>query len=82
MASTEKVSLSLDVGSLVLARRAAELEQTNLSAYISRLVHRHAWESERPTLTSEQQARADADLAALDEREEHGRGAGGQRATG
>lgn len=82
MASTEKVSLSLDVGALVLGRRAAELEGTNLSAYVSRLLHRHAWESERPTLTAEQQNQADARQAELDEREENHWGAGGQRAAG
>lgn len=82
MASTEKVSLSLDAGALVLGRRAAELEHSNLSAYVSRLLLRHAWESERPVLTPDEQARADALLVEQDEREEGQWGAGGQRAAG
>ncbi len=69
MASTEKVSLSLDMGSLLLARRAAEIEGLSLSAWISRLVRQHAWASQRPSLTPQQQAQADERTAALDEQE-------------
>lgn len=54
MATTEKISLSLDTGAVLLARRAAEIDGLSLSA--SRLVRWHAWESERPRLTAEQQA--------------------------
>jgi len=69
MASTEKISLSLDSGSLLLARRAAEIEGVSLSAWLSRLVRRHAWESERPRLRGDEQARVDEHVAELDERE-------------
>jgi len=69
MATTEKVSLSLDIGSLLLARRAAEIEGVSLSAWFSRLVRRHAWESERPRLTPQEQATADERAAELDEHE-------------
>lgn len=82
MASTEKVSLSLEAAALVLGRRAAELEGTNLSAYVSRLLLRHAWESERPALTPEEQARHDALIVEQDELEENDRGASGHRAAG
>lgn len=67
--TTEKISLSLDTGALLLARRAAELEGLSLSAWISRLVRRHAWESQRPRLSAEQQALADQRTAADDEQE-------------
>jgi hypothetical protein len=70
MASTEKISLSLDAGAAFLARRAAEIDGLSLSAWMSRLVRRHAWESQRPRLTAEQQRRADEQTAAEDEREE------------
>jgi hypothetical protein len=70
MASTEKISLSLDTGAVLLARRAAEIDGLSLSAWMSRLVHRHAWESQRPRLTTEQQCRADEQTIAADEREE------------
>ncbi len=70
MATTEKISLSLDTGALFLARRAAEIDGLSLSAWMSRLVRRHAWESQRPRLTAEQQRRADEQTAAEDEREE------------
>ena len=69
MASTEKISLSLDSGSLLLARRAAEIEGVSLSAWLSRLVRRHAWESERPRLSGDEQARADERTAELDEQD-------------
>lgn len=69
MASTEKVSLSLDTGSLLLARRAAEIEGVSLSAWMSRLIRQHAWASQRPNLTPEQQADADETAAATDEQE-------------
>ncbi len=69
MASTEKVSLSLDAGALLLARRAAELDEMSLSAWMSRLVRQHAWTSQRPRLTPEQQAQADEQTAELDEQE-------------
>jgi len=83
VASTEKVSLSLDSGSLMLARRAAVLEGMSLSAYLSRLVRRHAWEAERPALNSEQQDAVDARTAELDEQEaEYWRGDGEHRAAG
>lgn len=82
VASTEKVSLSLDSGSLVLARRAAEIEGLSLSAWMSRLVRRHAWESQRPRLTSDQQAKADQRTAALDEQDELRPGSGEHRAAG
>jgi hypothetical protein len=83
VASTEKVSLSLDTGSLVLARRAAVLEGMSLSAYLSRLVRRHAWESQRPVLSVEEQEAIDARTEELDEQEAaDGRGAGEQRAAG
>ncbi len=55
---------------MFLARRAAEIEGMSLSAWMSRLVRRHAWESQRPRLTAEQQARADEQTAAEDEREQ------------
>ena len=51
MASTEKVSLSLDAGALLLARRAASLEDLSLSAYLSTLVRRHSWASQPPGWT-------------------------------
>jgi hypothetical protein len=70
MATTEKISLSLEAGAVFLARRAAEIEGMSLSAWMSRLVRRHAWESQRPRLTAEQQRRADEQTAAEDEREE------------
>jgi hypothetical protein len=70
MATTEKISLSLDTGAVVLARRAAKIEGLSLSAWMSRLVRRHAWESQRPRLTAEQQRRADEQTAAADEQEE------------
>lgn len=83
MASTEKVSLSLDSGSLLLARRAAQLEGLSLSAYLSRLVRRHAWASEQPAQTMEQREAADARTVALDEQEEQmWDDEGGQRAAG
>ena len=69
MATTEKVSLSLDSGSLLLARRAAEIEGLSLSAWLSRLVRRHAWDAERPRLTPEEQARADERAAEMDDQE-------------
>lgn len=69
MASTEKISLSIDTGSLLLARRAAEIEGVSLSAWISQLVRRHAWESQRPRLTADEQARADERTAAIDDEE-------------
>lgn len=69
MASTEKVSLSLDTGALLLARRAAELEEMSLSAWVSHLIRQHAWASQRPRLTPEQQAHADQTAAELDEQE-------------
>ena len=70
MATTEKISLSLDTGAVFLARRAAEIDGLSLSAWMSRLVHRHAWESQRPRLTAEQQRRADEQTAAADEQED------------
>lgn len=69
MASTEKISVSMDAGALLLARRAAEIEGLSLSAWLSQLVRRHAWSSQRPRLTPEQQAQADERTTALDERE-------------
>jgi len=69
MASTEKISLSLDSGSLFLARRAAEFDGVSLSAWFSRLVRRHAWDSERPRLDPDEQARADERTALEDEQE-------------
>jgi hypothetical protein len=63
MAATKKISLSLDAGAVFLARRAAGIEGMSLSAWMSRLVRRYAWESQRPRLTDEQ-------TAAEDEREE------------
>lgn len=69
VASTEKISLSIDTGSLLLARRAAEIEGVSLSAWISQLVRRHAWESQRPRLTADEQARADERTAAIDDEE-------------
>lgn len=74
MGSTEKISLSLDSGSLLLARRAAAIEGMSLSAWLSRLVRRHAWESERPRLSDDEQTRSDEHAAELDEQEaaEHG----------
>lgn len=69
MASTEKISLSLDSGALLLARRAAEIDGMSLSAWMSRLVRRHAWESERPRLTPQEQARADEQTARDDDQE-------------
>lgn len=69
MATTEKISLSMDSGSLMLARRAAEIEGMSLSAWLSRLVRRHAWESDRPRLSPTEQARTDERTAELDERE-------------
>ncbi|MGH3800446.1 MAG: hypothetical protein ACRDTD_10000 [Pseudonocardiaceae bacterium] len=67
MATTEKISLSLDAGALLLARRAAEIDGLSLSAWISRLVRRHAWESERPRRTANEQARVDEQTVAEDE---------------
>lgn len=69
MASTEKVSLSIDSGSLLLARRAAEIEGMSLSAWVSQLMRRHAWASQRPRLTAEEQARADERTVAMDDEE-------------
>jgi hypothetical protein len=69
VASTEKVSLSIDTGSLLLARRAAEIEGMSLSAWVSELVRRYAWASQRPKLTAEAQARADERTAAMDDEE-------------
>jgi hypothetical protein len=42
-----------------LARQAAEIDGMSLSASMSGLVRRHAWESQRPRLTAEQQRSAD-----------------------
>lgn len=81
MASTEKVSLSMEHDALVLARRAAAIEGVSLSAYMSRLARRHAWASERPRLTTAQQADVDVALAKLDEQELFGDGQG-HRAAG
>lgn len=69
MATTEKISVSLEAGALLLARRAAAIDGLSLSAWMSRLVRRHAWESERPRLTVEEQARADELTVIDDERE-------------
>ena len=69
VASTEKVSLSLEHDALVLARRAAVLEGLSLSAYISHLARTYAWASERPRLSAAEQADADVALTELDERE-------------
>lgn len=82
MASTEKISLSLDAGSLLLARRAAEIEGMSLSAWISLLVRRHAWASQRPALTAEQQAQADQRKVELDEQEAALWSEQGRRAAG
>ncbi|HWR46305.1 MAG TPA: hypothetical protein VN327_01625 [Pseudonocardiaceae bacterium] len=62
--------MSLDTGAVFLARRAAEIDGLSVSAWMSQLVRRHAWESQRPRLSGEQQARADEQTAAADEREE------------
>ncbi len=69
LVATEKISLSMDAGALLLARRAAEIEGMSLSAWMSRLVRQHAWASQRPRLTAEQQAQADERATSLDERE-------------
>lgn len=82
MASTEKVSLSMDSGSLLLARRAAEIEGMSLSAWMSALVRRHAWDSQRPALAAEQQARLDQREVELDEREADTWSEPGRRAAG
>ncbi|MDN5857634.1 MAG: hypothetical protein L0H84_03340 [Pseudonocardia sp.] len=83
MASTEKVSVSLDRGSLLLARRAAQLEGLSLSAYLSKLIRRRAWESERPAMPADDQARIDAHTVELDEQEERSwRGGEGHHAAG
>lgn len=83
MASTEKVSLSFEAGSLLLARRAAELEGMSLSAYISRLVKQYAWASQRPRLNADEQACLDERLAEVDEQEiDLWRGGGERRAAG
>jgi hypothetical protein len=83
VASTEKISLSMDTGALLLARRAAEIEGMSLSAWMSRLVRQHAWASQRPQLTPAQQAQADERAAALDEQEAAlWSGHGEQRAAG
>lgn len=82
-ASTEKVSLSLDTGAVLLARRAAALEGLSLSAYLSQLVRRHAWASQRPHLDPDEQAGADRHTVELDEREaSQWRGEGERRAAG
>lgn len=81
MASTEKVSLSLESGAAVLARRAAAIEGMSLSAYVSMLVKKHAWASQRPRLSVEEQAVADERVAELDEHELSD-GGGQARATG
>jgi hypothetical protein len=73
----------MDAGSLLLARRAAKIEGMSLSAWMSRLVRQHAWASQRPRLTPEEQARADERAVALDEEEATTwRGDGEQRAAG
>ncbi|HEX2301348.1 MAG TPA: hypothetical protein VHH34_23075 [Pseudonocardiaceae bacterium] len=41
----------------------------SLSAWMSRLVRRHAWESERPRLSADEQARADQRATADDDQE-------------
>ena len=41
----------------------------SLSAWMSRLVRQHAWASQRPRLSPEQQARVDERTVALDEDE-------------
>lgn len=69
MATTDKISLSLDTGALLLARRAAEIDGLSLSAWMSRLVRRHAWESERPRLTADELASADQRTVADDDQE-------------
>jgi hypothetical protein len=69
VATTEKVSLSLDTGALILARRAAEIEGLSLSAYMSGLVKKYVWASQRPILTADEQALTDERIAALDEQE-------------
>ncbi|MDQ3155091.1 MAG: hypothetical protein M3R63_26275 [Actinomycetota bacterium] len=72
----------MDAGSLLLARRAAEIEDMSLSAWISRLVRQHAWSSQQSRLSPEQQAQADERTAALDEDElAMGRDGGEQRAA-
>jgi hypothetical protein len=82
MASTEKISLSLDAGSLLLARRAAEIEGMSLSAWMSALVRRHAWDSQRPALAGEEQAQRDRREVELDEEEAAGWSEQGRRAAG
>ena len=71
----------MDAGSLLLARRAAEIDGLSLSAWISQLVRQHAWASQRPHLSAEEQARADEHTANLDE-DEMLRDGGEQRAAG
>ncbi len=69
VASTEKVSLSMEHDALVLARRAAAIEGLSLSAYMSRLARTYAWASERPRLTAAEQADLDVALTELDEQD-------------
>ncbi|MGH3905553.1 MAG: hypothetical protein ACRDTE_15415 [Pseudonocardiaceae bacterium] len=69
MATTEKISLSLDTGALLLARRAAEIDGLSLSAWMSRLVRRHAWESERPRLPPDELTRSDQRTVAEDDQD-------------
>ena len=55
----------------------------SLSAWMSRLVRQHAWASQRPRLSPEQQARADERTVALDDDEvAMERDGGEQRAAG
>lgn len=83
MASTEKVSLSLDVGALLLARRAAAIEGLALSAYMSRLLMSNVWASELPRGPSAEEDAAVHRTVELDEREEaYWRGESEQRAAG
>jgi hypothetical protein len=69
VASTEKISWSLDVAVLVLARRAAQIEGVSLSVWVSNIVRRHAWASQQPTLAPDEQAQHDERDADHDEHE-------------
>ncbi|MGH3906565.1 MAG: hypothetical protein ACRDTE_20645 [Pseudonocardiaceae bacterium] len=90
MASTTKITLSVDSVALSLAQRAAELAGVSVSAVVSRALRRHLPGDYGPSAVActdaeraddEQQAGADLVLAELAERLDPA-GGRGQRAAG
>ena len=76
MASTTKITLSIDSVALSLAQRAAELDGVSVSAVVSRVLRRHLLTDYGPSRVpgtdadrehDEEQAAADLELAELAE---------------